>query len=320
MRRAIANRIGPLEAVGLKPLGAGVRQCVRALRGDEHLPRARADLSSLRIFRPLLGPATWLGWTPRDRRLPILNLFNHDAADRSAGYDVRTTRVRDFRGGSLTYNGHMGTDFVAPVGTTVVAPAAGRVLRVQNLMHRGGLKVAIDHGRGLTTHLSHLARACVSAGDMVARGERVGWSGFSSIDGILFLPWVPPHVHMTVTLNGEPVDPFAAPGELPLWRDGNDPRPARRTESAPIDAGDALAEEEFDEDAIEASVASCRDPEIRRELEAAGEDRGLLVAYWRVYAHGTFDAHPPLYRRAHPRAPRLDLPFTPEECSGVALP
>ena len=48
-----------------------------------------------------------------------------------------------------------GADFAVPPGTVVVAAAAGRVLRVSSEFHRGGLKVFVDHGRGLLAHFPH---------------------------------------------------------------------------------------------------------------------------------------------------------------------
>jgi hypothetical protein len=52
--------------------------------------------------------------------------------------------VRDFRGGTLTYDSHNGTDFAVPPGTIVVAAAPGRVLRASSEFNRGGLKVFVD--------------------------------------------------------------------------------------------------------------------------------------------------------------------------------
>ena len=317
MRAMIRHRIGPLEAVGLRPLGRGLRQCWLALAGDPHTPPTQWDLSSLRIFRPRLGPLTWLGWRRPDRRAPILNLFNVEPAPRDAGYDVRVTFARDFRGGRLTYNGHMGVDFVVPVGTRVVAPAPAKVMRVENLMQRGGLKVVLDHGEGLVTLCNHLARAEVEPGQRVLRGEPLGLSGFSSVDGLLTFPWVPPHVHFTALLNGEPVDPFPAGGQPSLWRGGADPGPARPDPDEP-----GWAPTEWDADAIDASIAACLHPARRAELEALEglEERAYALLYWRFFNYTAFDAHPPLYRRPATRRPRLDLPFPPDEVTGVALP
>ena len=293
------HRISPLEAVGLRPLVPGLRDCVRGVLGDPNTPPARWGLSSLKIFRPFLGPATWAGWERGDRRIPILNYFNRELPDVREGYDVRVTRVRDWRGGERTYNAHNGTDLVVPVGTPVVAAAPGRVARVQNLMNRGGLKVMLDHGDGLVTFSGHLSRALVRAGDEVARGEVIGLSGFSAVDGILFFPWVPPHVHFTVLLDGSPVDPFGVGDEPSLWRGGHDPQPAVY-EDAPI------PEDRFDEAAVEAARAACVDPRIAAQLD----DDPMTFVFWQNLHPWAFGGKIfAFYAESHARRPRLDLPF-----------
>lgn len=304
----VRHRISPLEAVGLKPIGRGLEQCRKAIAGSDYEAAARWDLSSLRIFRPALGPATWAGWSRPDRKIPILNFFNRDHAARDEGYDVRTTRVRDYRGGRRTYNGHMGTDFVVPVGSTVCAAAAGRVVRVENLMQRGGLKIVIDHGGGLITLCGHLARAFVRAGDVVGRGDRIGLSGFSAVDGILFFPWVPPHVHMTVVLGGVPIDPFAADGEVSMWR-SEQPPTTRDTEMLPPIA--------WDHAAVERTLRSCRDPELVADFDTWREP-GHAAVYWQVFSYAAFTEHPPLYAGECVRRPFLHLPFDPDEFAGIA--
>jgi murein DD-endopeptidase len=152
---------------------------------------------------------TWLGRRRADRRVPIYNLFNRTPTPIADGWSVRKTQVRDFRGGTLTYDSHNGTDFAVPPGTIVVAAAPGRVLRVSSEFNRGGLKVFVDHGRGLVTTSNHLGRALVRDGDLVRRGQPIALSGASGIDMFLMFPWNVPHVHFNVWLNGEPVDPFA---------------------------------------------------------------------------------------------------------------
>lgn len=313
MRRQLAHGIDPLEAVGLRPLGPALRQCLRAVVGDEHSEPSRWGTSSLAIFRPWLGPATWAGWAPRGRRIRVLNYFNRADAP-PGGYDVRVTHVRDWRGGKQTYNSHVGTDFVVPVGTRVLAPAPGRVVRVENLMYRGGLKVVIDHGEGLLTLSGHLARATVQAGDEVARGALIGLSGFSAIDGILFFPWVPPHVHFTTLLDGAPIDPFAGDAhELALWREGNDPGPARPRANEPLPAPTA-----YDEDAVRAAVAVCQRDAFRREMEAMPLWQAAgTVRYWQLLDAGAMRGATTDLGPRHERRPILDLPFDPEEVEGL---
>lgn len=310
------HRIGLVESLGLRPWGQSLSQCVKAIVGDSALnaPPTRWGLSSLKQFRPLIGPATWAGWRPASKRTIIHNYFNRAGYDPSNGYDVRVTNAVDYRGAQRTYNGHMGTDFVVPVGTRIVAPAAGRVFRVENLMQRGGLKVVIDHGEGMITIHNHLARTTVETGQRVDRGERIGLSGMSSVDGIIAFPWLPPHLHFTVLLDGVAVDPFAVDGEVAIWRHGNDPRPAERVANEPIVAT------AWDAAAVEAVWAACRSKTIAAEVAGIHslEQRAQLLCYWLYFAGWSFSRHQPLAAPASPRKPHLDLPIHPEDCVGVA--
>jgi murein DD-endopeptidase MepM/ murein hydrolase activator NlpD len=105
-----------------------------------------------------------------------------------------------------TFTRHDGTYFAPPAGTTVVAPAGGRVATVAADL------VRIDHGDGLCTTVGNVAEVLVEPGAEVARGEPIAQSGES-------------HVHFAVSLDGAPVDPFAREGEVPLWITGNMPQP-----------------------------------------------------------------------------------------------
>lgn len=72
---------------------------------------------------------------------------------------------------------HRGYDIAIPVGTEIVAPAAGTVtLGDPDLYYEGGT-VFLDHGDGLVSVFMHMSEVDVSAGDVVAAGERLGASG-----------------------------------------------------------------------------------------------------------------------------------------------
>jgi murein DD-endopeptidase MepM/ murein hydrolase activator NlpD len=147
-----------------------------------------------------------------------------------------------------TYMRHDGTYFATPAGTTVVAPAGGRVATVAADL------VRIDHGDGLCTALGHLASSLVDVGADVARGEPIGVSGTA-------------HVHLAVWLDGALVDPFAREGEVSLWVTGNMPQP-----------NDELFDDSLDID-LDTEIVD-----------------------------------------AHPRVPRLDLPFSAADFDGVVFP
>src|SRR5690606_360893 len=90
-----------------------------------------------------------------------------------------------------------------------------------------GLKILIDHGHGIVTGSNHMGESLVEVGQVVERGEPIGFSGYSGIDGFLFFPWSAPHVHFNVYLDGVHVDPFARADsdEESLWL-GGEPVPA----------------------------------------------------------------------------------------------
>ena len=310
------TRLTLREKLGLDDLRARTADARLALFGDPHLPKSRFSWSSLRQLMPLTGAQLWFGRNPYGRRTMIMNLFNHTPTPVEAGWSVEITQVRDFRGGNLTYDSHNGTDFAVPPGTLVAAAAAGRVVRIVNEYNRGGLKVVLDHGAGLVTSSNHLGRALVRVGDVVRRGEPIALSGYSGLDGLVTFPFGIPHVHYNVWLGGVAVDPFARPGEVALWLDGEDPRPRPRAEDEPVPAND------WSETAIRDGIAACKDSAIRASLEAEDDldRRGCALVFQYVTYPTRFTARPAPYAAPAVRAPRLALPFLPEEIDGVAFP
>lgn len=132
---------------------------------------------------------------------------------------------RDHRCGTLSYEGHNGTDFRIPTmaaqraGVEVLAAAAGKVLRrregVADESVRGngaasvkgvecGNAVLIEHADGWQTQYCHMARGSlrVAVGDRVEAGQPIGRIGLSGLTEY-------PHLHFIVRHRGAIVDPFA---------------------------------------------------------------------------------------------------------------
>jgi murein DD-endopeptidase MepM/ murein hydrolase activator NlpD len=85
-------------------------------------------------------------------------------------------------GGQRILNGepkrpHYGDDLAAPVGTPVVAPAAGVIAFAESGLHYEGGLVMIDHGQGLLSLYLHLSRIDVAVGQRVERGRLIGAVG-----------------------------------------------------------------------------------------------------------------------------------------------
>jgi murein DD-endopeptidase MepM/ murein hydrolase activator NlpD len=95
---------------------------------------------------------------------------------------------------------HSGVDLKAAEGTPIRAANKGRVALVGDHFF-GGLSVVIDHGGGIHSMYFHLSRVSVKVGQVVERGETIGFSGSSGRA-------TGPHLHFGIRLNGERVNPL----------------------------------------------------------------------------------------------------------------
>lgn len=305
------------ELFGLSPLPVRLREAVLTLRGDDATPKSRFDLTTLRILQPRMSLPLWLGERCNGRLAPIYNFFCRTQPPPEEGWSLRVTQARDYRGLQATYDSHNGTDFAIPPGTVVVAAAAGRVLRVSSEFHRGGLKVFLDHGRGLLTSYNHLARSCVEVGEVVRRGQPIALSGYSGIDAVVAFPFTTPHLHFNVWRGGEYVDPFAREGEVSLWRSRNDPRPWDGT-------GNPWSYEPtpWDQAGVEQAISDCIHDGARADILSGRDlaERAMNAHFQMSYFPTRFHARPRLFRDSWPPEPCLDLPFSIADFDGVLFP
>lgn len=94
---------------------------------------------------------------------------------------------------------HDGTDFAAPMGTSIYASASGTVV---NSGWAGGYgnMILIDHGNGLKTLYGHCSKVSVATGQWVDQGDiigKVGNTGHST----------GPHLHYEILTNGTRINP-----------------------------------------------------------------------------------------------------------------
>ncbi len=117
----------------------------------------------------------------------------------------RFSRISSRFGARRVLNGvqktpHRGTDFAAPEGTAVLAPAAGRVVFTHDDMFYSGKTIVIDHGYGVFSSYSHLGDMIVETGQWVEQGTTIGSVGMTGRT-------TGPHLHFTITWFGIPVNP-----------------------------------------------------------------------------------------------------------------
>ena len=89
-----------------------------------------------------------------------------DVAYNSSGFGAR---IDPFTGSTAV---HQGIDFVAAVGTPIVA-AAGGVVIASEWHHDFGNMVEIDHGNDIVTLYAHASKVYVRVGDVVKRNQHI---------------------------------------------------------------------------------------------------------------------------------------------------
>jgi murein DD-endopeptidase MepM/ murein hydrolase activator NlpD len=94
---------------------------------------------------------------------------------------------------------HRGVDIAADVGTRIIAPADG-VVRFSEIVNGYGRTVLIDHGNGISTLYGHMSGYAVTPGELVHRGDTIGYVGQSGRS-------TGPHLHYEVRIFNTPVNP-----------------------------------------------------------------------------------------------------------------
>lgn len=127
--------------------------------------------------------------------LPAIQPVSNRDLDRIAsGFGMRIDPVYG------TPKMHKGLDFTAPQGTPIYATGDGKVETAGYDQSGYGNHVIINNGYGYETLFGHMVRVKVHAGELVKRGEVIGWVGSTGKS-------TGPHCHYEVHINGREVDP-----------------------------------------------------------------------------------------------------------------
>lgn len=95
---------------------------------------------------------------------------------------------------------HRGIDIASPFGTRVIAPADG-VVQFADFMNGYGRAVILEHGQGISTLYGHLSGFGVTPGQIVHRGDTLGYVGVSGRT-------TGPHLHYEVRIFNTAVNPY----------------------------------------------------------------------------------------------------------------
>jgi murein DD-endopeptidase MepM/ murein hydrolase activator NlpD len=101
--------------------------------------------------------------------------------------------------GSCPGGFHSGVDLADPQGTPILAAADGIAYPLPDYQFYGN-HVLIQHAGGLSTVYGHMVRMNVGWGEVVRRGDVIGWVGSTGNS-------TGPHLHFEVRFVGVPVDP-----------------------------------------------------------------------------------------------------------------
>ena len=95
---------------------------------------------------------------------------------------------------------HSGVDIGSSYGTAVIAPADGAITITEN-MGGYGKTIIMEHRNAISTRYGHLSGYAVTVGQMVHRGDVIGYVGESGRS-------TGPHLHYEVRINNTPVNPY----------------------------------------------------------------------------------------------------------------
>ncbi|MBI4755982.1 MAG: peptidoglycan DD-metalloendopeptidase family protein [Betaproteobacteria bacterium] len=200
------------HAIRLRPAAPGASgTTLRFAVADKRYPEQRLVIKDARKVTP--GAADMVRIEREQELIGRIKLHWRDASAVDLDFRLPAGGPLSSRFGlRRVFNGqarnpHAGLDLAVAADTPVVAAAAGVVANTGDYFFNGRT-VFVDHGQGLITMYCHLQDIDVRAGQPVASGQALGRSGMSGRA-------TGPHLHWSVILNGNMVDPelfIAAPG------------------------------------------------------------------------------------------------------------
>ena len=108
-------------------------------------------------------------------------------------------RIYKYKGREIDRAVHLGIDLASTANASIKAANSGRVILTQ-FVGIFGNSVIIDHGFGLCSLYSHLNQISVNRGDMVEKGDEIGFTGLTGLAG-------GDHLHFSMIVHNVFVNP-----------------------------------------------------------------------------------------------------------------
>jgi hypothetical protein len=124
----------------------------------------------------------------------IMPISNRDLTRTASGWGWRIHPIYKIR------KFHYGMDFTAPTGTDVYVTGDGVVENVESSKRGYGNNITINHGFGYKTIYGHMNGFNVKQGQIVHRGDIIGFVGNTGLS-------TAPHLHYEVELNNTKINP-----------------------------------------------------------------------------------------------------------------
>ncbi|MBI5303408.1 MAG: LysM peptidoglycan-binding domain-containing M23 family metallopeptidase [Chloroflexi bacterium] len=173
----VAATAFPVNAITLPPTGVSI------LQNTTLVNREAADLAT--IINQHTPTRLWRGAF----RQPVYTAITENFGTR-----------RSYNGGPVSACGHEGTDFRMSLGDPIYSDARGKVVFAALTQVRGNM-VVVDHGLGVFSAYYHMSEIAVKVGQLVNAGALIGKAGSTGLS-------TGPHLHWSMWVNGEYVDPM----------------------------------------------------------------------------------------------------------------
>jgi len=193
----VGQRPGQYQLELLDAAGAA-KQTTPVMVADAHYPIQNIAISKeIAGLRPSPGEAATS--TAFRKTVSETRYWKEPFALPVAGCLTSEFGVRRFQNGNPTGDFHGGLDQGSLAGTPVLAVADG-VVKIVKSWNIHGNTVGIDHGQGVLTMYLHLSKFATTEGAAIKQGDVIGYVGSTGRS-------TGPHLHWSLYVNSEPVDP-----------------------------------------------------------------------------------------------------------------